>query len=81
MNRESQYEGKKECKVDVISSKRKQFETEPTVITGSITAINSSQTDSYMDLEQDSDAFEDSSSDFLCDNNAQSDQDIDNIEF
>ncbi|CAG8722004.1 7278_t:CDS:1, partial [Racocetra fulgida] len=38
--------------VDVISSKRKQLETNLTVITGSITAVNSNQTDLYIDLKQ-----------------------------
>ncbi|CAG8791293.1 2574_t:CDS:1, partial [Cetraspora pellucida] len=55
--------------VDVIFSKRKQFETDLAVITGLITAVNSNQTDSYIDLKQDNDASEDLSSDLLCDNN------------
>ncbi|CAG8737780.1 9153_t:CDS:1, partial [Cetraspora pellucida] len=66
----------KQCKnrqkeVDVIFSKRKQLKTDPAVITGSITVVNSSQTNSYMDLEQDSNAFEDLSSDLLYNNNVQ----------
>ncbi|CAG8718952.1 3672_t:CDS:2, partial [Racocetra fulgida] len=65
----------------VISSKRKQLKANSIAATNSVAATNSNQSDLYnMDLDHDSDSFEDLPLDFLHEDNVQIDQNIENVD-